>query len=176
VTTSTNSSDTKRFQAIPGYAPTTLKLIELLGAGKVGDVLPISTLNEAAGADVSPKGKNRHSLHSACRHVRRSKGLVWKWVTGGAALKCYNPSEIVDLVDARRKHIGRTARQAASEAAIAAAHVDQIDDKDRPRLHALMAQVGTLAAFSDGRTTTALVERSANTVPDKAKLLEAFQK
>jgi hypothetical protein len=170
------TTDTKRFQAIPGYAPATLKLIELLGAGKVGGVVTLDQLNATAGKDVSTKSQGRANLYSACRHVRRTKGLVWRWLKGAAAVKCYNASEIVDLVDSRRKHIGKTARQAVSEAAIASSRNGELDDKDRPRLHALMAQVGTLAAFSDGRTTAALVERSVNSVPDKAKLLEAFQK
>ena len=169
------TTDTKRFQAIPGFAPATLKLIELLGAGNIGDVIPLSTLNSTAGKDVGTTGQGRANLYSACRHVRKSKGLVWKWLAGAAAVKCYNANEIVDLVDSRRRHIGKTARQAVSEAAIASSRNGELDDKARPRLHALIAQVGTLAAFASGQTTSALVERSANSVPDKAKLLEAFQ-
>ncbi len=72
-----------------GMRLATSKLIEVLSAGKVGDVLTDEQLFAICERKTMPGGDGYVNLLSAIRHVERKKyGLVWRRVAAAGCIKC----------------------------------------------------------------------------------------
>jgi hypothetical protein len=165
------AQELKRFRVPSGLGATSSKLIELLAAGKVGDVLTDEALTEACGADTRPNGKGYGALGTAIRYVVRNHQLVWRRVKRADALKCYNASEILTIGEANRQHIGKTARRTVN--VMACAKLDELSDADKTRAVAMLAQHGALAAMAGGDVTKKLAARKTGEI-DMKKLLTAM--
>ena len=71
-----------------GMRLATAKLIEVLSAGKVGDVLTDEQLYTICERKTMPVGNGYVNLQSAIRHVLKNYGLVWRRVATAGCIKC----------------------------------------------------------------------------------------
>jgi len=168
------TEEMKRFHFIPGYSPTTLKLIERLKTGKPGDKLTDAQPADVCGKNTSVGADGYQSLQSAVRACERQYGVVWRRVRDTGAIECLNATEIVGDANARRQHIKRVAKRAVNALGIASARGSELPDSERPKVMALAAQMGALAMFAEGRVTRQIETKKAPVTPDMGSIVKLF--
>lgn len=165
-------SDSGNGNILHGLSLFTVKLIDLLKAGKVGDMLTDEELSAACGRNVSVKGDGYGNLASAIRNVRRNHGLVWDRIRGAGVIECKGFDGKLSIVDSDRKSIGRRAKRSLSVMRTIDA-ADVPNDK-RTQLNVRLAQMGVLSAMASGNTTKAMEARTCGPVIDHKRLLSAI--
>lgn len=151
----------------------TVKLIECLRAGKVGDVLTDEKLSAICEKDVSPNGAGYTNLDSAKKYVEREYGLVWKRIYGEGCLKCIGAAEIVANLESEVRSAGRRMRRAADRSTLV--DVSSLPEADRPAAYAVATQARMMAIFSH-RDTRKQLQREERVEVDSKKLLDAVMK
>jgi hypothetical protein len=153
------------------YSPYTVRLIEWLKNGKIGDEYTDDHLKEVSGLDCSPGGRGYSHLQSAIRHVERENLIAWRRMPGQNKIRCLNPSEIANESECKVKSISRQAKRQSRRLSLV--KISDVPESDRTRYTALTAQIGTIALMSSGRTRRAIESRGAREVNHK-DVLEFF--
>ena len=159
-------------QVRPGMRLETVRLIELLKKGTIGDTLTDEQLTKACGQDTRVGQKGYPYLRSATNNVLNNPPyLVWQRVTGAGIIKCLGPTEVAGVADAtRRSTLKREKRAVCQMRAV----YDEGTDQEKRALSERIAIHSTLAAFSTGHTAKKLAARNFTEAPDPARLLEAI--
>jgi len=157
-----------------GMRLATSKLIEVLSAGKVGDVLTDEQLYTICGRKTMPDGDGYGNLQSAIKHVETNYGLVWRRVKMTGSIKCYDDQEKYGVIRSMRRHVGKVSRRALVVGR--SIQVEQLPEAERTEVLVQVAQLKAIEQFSRTEMTKRLVARKATAAPDMAKLLEAFTK
>jgi len=156
-----------------GYAPATLKLIERLKAGRIGDVLTDAELTAVAGRATAPGGAGYANLHTAIGVVMREHGLLWERELRAGAIRCLDDAGKVGSAAKDRKLIQRRAKRAMTKLRIVT--VANLGEDERTKALAMSAQMGTLSLFAGADTTRKLEARHASSPVPIAKLMEMFE-
>ncbi len=170
----TEQVQVQRIPAVPGMALATEKLIERLKAGRVGEVVTDEELTRVAGKNTRPNGDGYANLQSAIGYVSRRHQVVWSRQRGACAIKCLSADEIVTAGESDLETVHRRSKRAVLRLNIASSV--ETDAAKLPRLHALLAQHGTLAAFSRHDTLKKLEARQVQQPLDMKRLLEGIAK
>lgn len=170
----TNGNGNGKWGHIPNVSPTTAKLVEKMKDGKIGDIKTNETLREISGVDCSTKGRGRHNLYGAIQICERDHGVVWRPQARADAIKCLDPSEVAEVANGYRRHIGRVSRRAVR--VLNTINPNQLPEGERPSAHATLAQLGAITMFAGGDMQKKLVARNVSQPPELGKLLESFPK
>lgn len=170
----TNGNGNGKWGHVPNVSPAAAKLIERLKTGKPGDVITDEELRELTKLDCSPSGKGYSCLQTAIRHCERNHGVVWRREAKAGAIKCLDPSEVAEVANGYRRHIGRVSRRAVG--VLNTINPNQLPESERPSVHATLAQLGAITMFAGGDMQKKLVARNIAQPPELGKLLEAFPK
>jgi ribosomal protein L20A (L18A) len=163
----------KEYQAIPGYHPITLVLIEQLKKGKVGDVLTEEKIKEITGASVGVDQDDYGKLMSAMRHCVKS-GVVWQRIRGSRCIKCLNASEILDSSQSDISAIRRRARRSTLK--IQTVDVAKVPEIERPSFFRTSAQLGAMAMFASKSSGEKLLEITKPQSLSLSDIAAVFQK
>jgi hypothetical protein len=166
-------NEVNRLKSVPGMSLQTLKLIDLLSNGKVGDIITAEAMSQCIGVGVCPDDKGNAYLQSALRYLIKHNGLVWRWQAKQFCVKCLDANEITELADWRRGKIKRESRKACREVAIALDRGAELSDDQRGKALALAAQHGTIAQFAGSSTTKAIEVRKLTKLPTLSEMLGA---
>ncbi len=166
-------SELRKIMVPTGHSVKTAKLIELLEAGKVGDILTDKALSEAAGEDCSVTGKGYPSLMTAMRWCVRHKAIHWHRIHGAKAIKCAASEETVMAVESNIRHVkksmGRTLKLSGC------VKLNELPADRKTEFLAMVAQVGTLNQFASANVTKSFTARNVTTAFDPAKTLELME-
>lgn len=169
-----NGNGASRWPHVPNLSPAAAKLVDRLKTGKPGELLTDEALSAIAGRDCSVGGNGYACLQTAIRKVERDFAIVWRREAKAGAIKCLAPSEVAEVANGYRRHIGKTSRRAVR--VLNTIDPNLLPEKERPAAHATAAQLGAIAMFASGDTTKKLAARNIAQAPDLGKLLEAFPK
>jgi hypothetical protein len=161
---------------IPSFSncgPHTSQLIQILAAGKIGDILTDEALTAKIGRDVSPGEKGAGNLQRAVDTVSRAHGLNWKRVPGQGCIKCCDAEESEALSRMYRDGARRKARKGRHR--LMNIDTEKLPPADASRVRALGAQLGALEIMGRETTVKKLEEKQATSEPDVKRLLEAWK-
>lgn len=164
------TNEVKRFRAIPGYHPMTLKLIEYLGEKNPGDFMTDDELAEVAGAQTKPGGEAYAYLLSAIRWQRKA-GKDFQRVRDGGGIKCLEATETDDAVKSEARAIHRKTGRTLIRAETV--DVQKLPDDRRSAFLARTSQLSALYGLSADRVTKKL-DGVDNQEPDMKELLKAL--
>ena len=151
----------------------TVKLIEALRAGNVGDILTDEELARICGRDTKVGGEGYPNLQTAVKRCTKEHAVNWERVPGAACIKCINAKEARDRSQRTRRHIGRAAKRSVAE--LQAYSETAMENTERSEHLVALAQAGTLAVVADNRTTKKLEARNIANPLDLTKLLEVWK-
>lgn len=164
--------DVKQVQIRPHMRLETVKLIEALKQGKVGDTKTDEELKAICGKDTFVGGAGYAYLQSAIRHVLNNEPhLVWQRVTGAGCIKCLGAPEVASTADSVRRSTCRREKRVVRQ--MRAVYKDA-EDGEQKELGMRMAVHGTLAAMASSQMAKKLEARDVSEAADPAKLLEAM--
>lgn len=169
--------DVSKVPVIAGISITTVKLIEVMKVGKIGNVLTDAQLTAACGKDTGVTGDGYANLQSAIRYVRRNHSLVWERVYKEHCIKCLGSFEIVGSTRRTQRKIHKASGVAIGKLKVA--DPNALDDEKRKEYFAQIAQFGTLRQFSSVSTTKALESQPSMSMEEirkrQHKMLDAFK-
>ena len=155
-------------KSVPGFHPLTVRLIDKLKGGTVGDEIPGATLAEIIGMSTDVGMRGYGYLMSAIRHCERSHSVVWRRVRGECKILCLNAKEVMELAHSDVNGIRRRARRGSRR--LYGIQMEQIPAVDRPQCSALAAQLGFIASVSTNSATKKLAGKT-----EQPKIAEALQ-
>ncbi len=154
------SEELSKYPHITGIAPQTVKLIERFKDLNPGDTVTDSEMTALIGRNTRDHGVGggAGNLDSATRYVERHHGRIVRRIKGAGIVKCLNASEVVNVVERRREHIGRTSRRAGRELS----HVDtaKLEPAEKTKALVLRAQIGMLSSFASANTQKRLADNT----------------
>jgi hypothetical protein len=153
---------------IPQLSLQVNKLAEQLQAGKIGDTLTFAQLQTTIGMTFTI-----NQLLRARRRCLRGAGKWWELIPGAQTLKCCNASEMVQVGENDRRKLHRASKRAVHKLSIV--DVKQLNTSEHTQFNSLVAQHGTLAAFSSTNASKALAAKNADKAIELPKLLEALK-
>lgn len=165
------SDELQRMHIRPGLRLETLKLIEKLKAGKIGDVLTDGELTELCGKCTRVGGEGYAYLLSAIKYVLREHGLVWRRVTGEDTIKCLDAKEVRSKAAADRQSTSRRGKRTVRQ--IQAVY-DTADETTRAALNRELSTHGALVAMASNKMQKKLEARNPVAEPNPRALLEAL--
>lgn len=160
------------FGVARGMSPSTIAIVELLKAGKPGDVLTDAALTVACGRDTRPQGVGYANLQTAIGHVLKNHGVLWERERGANAIKCLVDREKVGSADKDRRHIQRKTKHAIRK--LSSVDRKALTVSENSQVNAMTAQLSAVELFSRPETRKKLEAKQAATVPDVSKLIEQF--
>lgn len=140
-----------KVQAVPGYHPLTVRLIETLKHGKAGDEYTDEDMTVIIGKNTAVGGSGYHYLGSAIRHCEKHNAVVWRRVSKMKKIACLNAEEIVEYTHGDVDCIRRKARRGSRR--LMGINPEQIPQGNRPHVNALAAQLGFIASISSANAT-----------------------
>jgi len=112
-----------------GFSIHTSRLIDVMNAGKIGDMFTREKLSEIAGVDVSPEQKGYGYVQSAIRYCER-QGKVWRWSKADTCYRCLDAKDAANLVCARTASAHRfTGRSLRIASTVNRADIGTLDDQ-----------------------------------------------
>lgn len=169
----TTEHSTESFRAIPNYAVPTLKLIERMRHGKIGDELTDEELSRIAGCPVGV-GKEGYSYLLSARNYCHKEGVFWQRVRNGQKIKCLDDLERLDANDSDKQR----ARKALKRTVLRAASInrDNLNTDEQRRLDAQAIQASNMLLFSDASTTKQIEAHSDKIVEavDRKRVMALF--
>ena len=168
---SNGNGGVKRFAHIPGVTACTMKLIDRLKDGEPGDTFTDEELTKVGGRETKVGGNGYNNLMSALRYCVRH-GVRWDRVREENRIRCLDDEERL-VASHRDTHI--THRRANRDLQkLRTVNPENLPEAKRPDFNALVAQQGTIAAFSSGKTTKRMMAKNVGESFDPKKLLEAL--
>lgn len=164
------TSTLKRFPNIQGIGPTAAKLIDAFSTMSVGDQFTDEQLASICGKDTSVSGEGYAALQTAIRYVLKHSNKVIQRVRGASAVKCLESSEIVEAVTVDLGIVRRRSRRAVFK--LNSVDQTKLDNDERIKANALMAQHGAISFIGKSDSTKKLVTRNASAPADVKGLLE----
>lgn len=146
----------------------TSKMIEAMKTGKAGDLITEEQLTK-----ICEIPWNEGHLASARRYCLRNHGIIWARVRGAQAIKCLSSSETLTVGESDLKRVHRASKRAVRK--LATVKPNELKNGEHTKLNSLMAQHGTLAAFSSSQASKALETRKASEPVELKRLLEAMK-
>lgn len=150
---------------------------EVFNKGRHGDELTDEQLSAISGKDCSIAiGPNagRCYVDSAIRYAERTYGLCWQRVRGEGKIKCLNWSEQRDRATAKRRSFSRQSRRTIRQLDTFA--LNGLSDVERSEHLRIVAQMGTLMAFSSDKAARRLEQQKIEQPLDLSRLLENMNK
>lgn len=154
-------------------SPLTLQgsiITKLFQAGKHGDVLTREEIVAACKGLLVTDGVITGARYRCLRQSR----IWWQTIRGTRSWKCSTDAELVKIAQDDMKKVHRASKRAVRK--LATANTANLSDAEKVKANSLLAQHGTLAAFSTTGTTKALEVRQASQPVDTQKMLEMFKK
>jgi hypothetical protein len=112
-------------------------------------------------------------LNRARQRCLKETGKQWEFVDRNGVLKCLNPSERVSVGESNMRRVHRLSKRSLRK--LATVDEKELENGEAVRLHSLIAQHGTLAAFSTTKATKAIDAKNVTQAADLPKLLEALK-
>lgn len=163
-------NETIRFPNIPGISPATVKLIEKLKEGKVGDTVSDEELSKICGRATHVTGNGYANLQTAIRYCLRHYGKSWSRVKTEGRIKCEDTDERIEHVVSDNNRIRRSA--ARSTQRLVSIPDDEITDTQRPRVFGMLAQAGAIKLFAQNSTAKRLATKHDERKMEPKQLLD----
>lgn len=158
---------------VPDFARSTqtLKLIEVLQAASIGDILSYAKLSESIGEDIQTDA--RHYLYSAMNALQ-GDGVAFGTVRG-QGIKRLTADEIPAIGDAALLHIRRSSRRARKRMRVADG-MNDMSNESRVKINATASLLGAIEHFSTGKSAAKAAEEvKTHGVLPPMKLLDALK-
>lgn len=162
------SSEVKRFQAVPGFTAATLKLIERLKDGKIGDELTDTQLASVAGEVVKVGSKGYCHLLSAIRYTTRNHRVLWQRVPKAGAIRCLNSVETIAAGESHYRRAGREAKRGITK--LKTLQLDQLQNGERTTFLTTMAQLGVIAGFGSKGAADRIDRKKLDTIEQATQI------
>ena len=166
------SETVQKYQNIPGISIFTMKLIEALKEGKIGDTFTDEALYEICGRNTACDQPGYGNLQTAIRHCVRNHGIVWRRVRDANQIKCLSNCERIEVGEIERRRIHKRAQRATK--IMQTVDTSKLGNDDRIRFNITAAQLGMLAMLASKGAATKLSVRDISTPIDMKKMLAAL--